>query len=94
MPLDGGGDRVVCAGLRRQGGGYTGNSFWLAERNGNWFVGTWGGLLYRISGSSRASQLAIAWLKRNSAEIDSDIPSEVKSQFNLIAADDDQLDAA
>jgi hypothetical protein len=35
MPLDSGGDRIVCAARRRHdGAGLTGNSFWLAERNG------------------------------------------------------------
>jgi hypothetical protein len=35
-------DRVICASKLRRGpeGGYTGNSFWVAQRSAGWFVGT------------------------------------------------------
>ena len=61
MPLDGGGDRIVCAGQRGHDNGLTGNSFWLAERNGDWFLGAWGGGLYRLLDAAAASEIAIAW---------------------------------
>ncbi|MEN6498675.1 MAG: hypothetical protein ABFD16_30590 [Thermoguttaceae bacterium] len=93
MPLDSGGDRIVCAGQRRDDGtGFTGNSFWLAERNGVWFLGTWGGWLYRLLGMAAASQIAIAWLRLNSSRIASDVPDELKLQYNLSVAADDEFD--
>jgi hypothetical protein len=90
MPLDSGGDRIVCAGqCRRDGAGLTGNSFWLAERNGEWFLGAWGGRLYRLPGMAAASEIAIAWLRLNSSRTDSDVPDELKLQYDLpVVADE------
>lgn len=93
-PIDSGGDRIVCAGQRRDDGtGFTGNSFWLAERNGDWFLGAWGGHLYRLPGMAAASELAITWLRLNASRTDSDVPAELKSQFHLSVAADDEFDA-
>lgn len=92
MPLDSGGDRIVCAGQVMEYG-LTGNSFWLAERNGRWFLGTWGGLLYRIPSSVSAAKVSIAWLRQQSTQTVSDIPEELKSEFSLMPADDDEFDA-
>jgi hypothetical protein len=83
MPLDSGDDRIVCAGQRRDGGGFTGNSFWLAERNGDWFLGAWCGRLYRLLGADAASEIAIAWLRLNFSRTDWDVPGELKLQYNL-----------
>lgn len=94
MELDSGGDRIVCVGMRRPGGGYTGNSFWLAERNDRWFLGTWGGLLYRVADVNRAVELALAWLRQNRGECVSDVPEELKLQFDLVPAEDEEFDAA
>ena len=79
MPLEGGGDRIVCAGLRRPAGGYTGKSFWLAERGGKWFLGAWGGFLYRIADAEIAAEVAVAWLRQNCAVTDANRCSSARS---------------
>ena len=94
MPLDSGGDRVVCCGQRRAGGGYTGNSFWFAERDGRWFLGTWGGLLYFVPDVDTACSVAAAWLSANHAKTAFDVPDNIKTQFTLTVADESELDPA
>ncbi|MCA9102410.1 MAG: hypothetical protein KDA63_14715 [Planctomycetales bacterium] len=91
MPMDSGGDRIVCAG-ERFSGGLSGNSFWLAERGGKWFLGTWGGLLYHVKDAEFASTVAIAWLRKNSSKTVSDIDVELKTRFSLLPANDDEFD--
>lgn len=89
-PLDSG-DRIVCCGMRREAGGYTGNSFWFAERDGRWFLGAWGGKLYRVPDANTASIIATAWLAQNYTETVADVPDEIKSQFQLVEADDSEF---
>ena len=94
MPLDSGGDRIVCAGQRRHDGtGFTGNSFWLAERNDNWFLGAWCGRVYRLLGADAASEIAIAWLRLNPSRTDWDVPDKLKLQYNLSEAAHEEFDA-
>src|SRR5437879_5433740 len=57
--------KVVCASKLRPEGGYTGNSFWVAQRSIGWFLGTWGVHVYRIPEEHRVADLCIAWLRRN-----------------------------
>ena len=94
MPLDSGGDRIVCCGMRRDAGGYTGNSFWFAERDGRWFLGAWGGLLYRVPDVNAASTIATTWLAQDHTKTASDVPDDIKSQFQLAEADDSEFDPA
>ena len=94
MPLDSGGDRVVCCGQRRDGGGYTGNSFWFAERDGRWFLGAWGGWLYRVADVDTTCSIAIAWLSANHTKTASDVPDDIKTQFGLTLAEDSEFDPA
>jgi len=92
MPLDCGGDRVVCCGQRREGGGYTGNSFWFAERDGRWFLGAWGGWLYRVPDIETACSIATTWLSQNHTKTAADVPDAIKTKFELILADDSEFD--
>ncbi len=94
MPLDEGGDRVICCGMRREQGGYTGNSFWLAERAGRWYVGTWGGHLYRIVSTERPSLIAREWLTENHTVTAYDVPENLKERFGLLPVDDLDTDEA
>ena len=92
MPLDSGGDRIVCCSQRRAGGGYTGNSFWFAERTGRWFLGAWGGLLYRVPDVDTACSIATTWLSADHVKTAPDVPDEIKTQFGLSLADDLEFD--
>lgn len=93
MLMDSGGDRVVCAG-EQFSGGLTGNSFWIAERAGKWFLGTWGGWLYHIADADTAIDIAVEWLRANGHSTASDVPDEMKMKYGLRVADDDEFDTA
>jgi hypothetical protein len=92
MPMDSGGDRVVCSGLRFSGG-LTGNSFWIAERDGRWFLGTWGGTLYRIVDADSAADVAVEWLQINRHKTAYDVPDEIRVKHDLHLAGDEEFDA-
>ncbi len=92
MPMDSGGDRIVCAS-RLSSDGLTGNSFWIAERRGKWFLGTWGGLLYQLADADCASAISVAWLRRNQKITASDIDTDLKEQFGLVPAEHCDVDA-
>src|SRR3954470_6568987 len=46
------------------GYGYTGNSFWVSYLNNDWYLGTWGGWVYRLPETDRIAELCIEWLTR------------------------------
>jgi len=87
-PIEGGGDRVVCVSKRHEGGGYTGNSFWIAERHGRWFIGTWGDFVYHLPDVDTAAALAVTWLTTYPNTLFFDIDSELKQRFSLSIAND------
>lgn len=78
-------DRIVCASKRFEHG-LTGNSFWIAERDSVWYLGTWGPFLYHIPDASRVSDLCIAWLGRTN-ETMADIDDALKTEYELKPAD-------
>ena len=90
--LDSGRDRIVCCGKRRKGGGYTGNSFWFAERDGKWFLGTWGGLLYLVPRVEIAAAVATYLLCNNPSNAESELPSVVQSRFRLTEINGEAFD--
>lgn len=73
-------------------GGLSGNSFWIAERNGRWFLGTWGGMLYHLHDAQCASAIAVAWLSKNRSKTVSDVDAALKAEFGLVAATDDDFE--
>ena len=93
MPLDSGGDRLVCAS-KRFSGGLTGNSFWLAERSGKWFLGTWGGWLYQIVDARTVADIAVELLQWDPHTTMSDVPDAMKTKHELRVTDDEDFDAA
>ena len=48
--------RVVPATKYQPGRGYSGNSFWIACIGEQWFLGTWGGMLYLMPISDTCTQ--------------------------------------
>jgi len=79
--LDGVVDRVVCASKRDEFG-YTGISFWIAKRGEAWYVGSWGGSLYRIPEGLQAGLLAIDILATHSGT-PGDFSLELKLKHSL-----------
>ncbi len=83
--------KIICASKIRPEGGYTGNSFWVAQRDSEWFLGTWGGHVYRIPDPERVGELCIAWLRRNPDTTVSNIDGHIREEFALDEIDPDKL---
>lgn len=82
MPLPDTGHRLVCAS-KKSLRGLHGNSFWIAERHGQWFLGTWGPYLYHIPDPSRVADLCLTLLRRHPDHTLADIAPDLQSQFHL-----------
>ena len=83
------GRRLICASMKRaEGDGLTGNSFWIAERNGDWFLGTWGPRFYRIPEHQRVPELCVGWLRRRPQGTVGDVDDYIRSEFGLIRLKD------
>jgi hypothetical protein len=81
----------VCA-KKRPEGGYAGNSFWVSRTNSGWYLGAWGGFVYRLADESRLAELCITWLSRCPDGTGSDFDDVLKAGFGLIAVDDQEFD--
>ena len=79
--------RIVCAS---HGGdwGMGGFSFWIAVRNGRWFIATWAPRFYEIPSAEDVVSVAIEALRNNDRK-GYDINKEIKEQFSLIEVYDD-----
>jgi hypothetical protein len=83
--------KVICASKVRPEGGYTGNSFWVAQRQSRWFLGTWGPHIYRIAEASRVADLCITWLRRHPDGTAYDIDAQTREELHLVEVDPDDL---
>ena len=86
--------KVICASKIRPDGAYTGNSFWIAQRDDGWFLGTWGVHVYRIPEPERVPELCIAWLRRHPDGTAADVDSYIRQEFHLVEIDPDDLPSA
>lgn len=84
-------NKVICASKILPEGGYTGNSFWVAQRESGWFLGTWGPHLYRIPEPEFVPQLCIAWLRRHPDGTAADVDAYIREEFHLVEIDPDDL---
>jgi len=83
-------DRMtVCSSY--ENGVLSGNSFWVTKLSADWYLGTWGGMIYRISDPNRIAEFCIAWLKREPT-LTSDFSPEIKDAFGLIRTSDEEFD--
>jgi len=86
-------NRITICSQRRTGGGYTGNSFWLTFLADNYYLGTWGGMLYCLPDSSRIVELCVEWLSREPQKTMADFDKELANKYKLIETADDDFDA-
>ena len=84
------GDRLVLASQQHLRG-LTGNSFWIATRTGTWYLGTWGGHIYRIPDAGRVPGLCIGWLG-STHTTQWDIDAARKVEFGLVELDEEETD--
>ncbi|MEM6691472.1 MAG: hypothetical protein AAF664_18740, partial [Planctomycetota bacterium] len=59
-----------------------------------WFLGTWGGFLYRVTDKAAACSIATEWLMQNHTKTESDVPIFIKARFSLVAVEDLPIDPA
>jgi hypothetical protein len=84
----------VCSKKLPHGIGLSGNSFWVSLRGPVWYIGTWGGLLYRMKDQDRLVEMCIAWLTRVPSGTRSDFDDALKAEFGLIEVSDAEFDSA
>jgi hypothetical protein len=90
QPIDTPGDRLVCAS---EGGdwGLGGCSFWVAIRNGRWFIATWTPHIYEIPIADDVSRLVIDVLANNHRRC-YEIDRNIRERFGLTEVADDMFD--
>lgn len=84
--------RTCICGQRRPEGGYTGNSFWASYLGGTWYLGTWGGWVYRLPNSSQVGLLCVEWLTRVPVETRADFDDAIKQRYTLEEVADEEFD--
>lgn len=84
-PMDGW-HRITVSSKR--GGG---NSFWIAVIKRMWFVGAWGGNIYRIG--DNADQFCVAWLSAATNGTSADFSDAITEEYNLNAVSDTKFDS-
>ena len=90
QPIRESGDRIVCAST----GGYGvlgGNSFWVAKRTGEWFIGTWSSIIYRVSNPGRLAELCIWLLRRQPTSDYSYFDELVMAEFGLVEISEEEF---
>ncbi len=83
--------QVICASKIRPEGGYCGNSFWIAQKGNDWFLGTWGVHIYRIPDPERVPELCTAWLRRHPSGTAADVDDWLREEFKLREIDPDDF---
>ena len=87
-PMENVGDRIVCASHQypEEHGrrGLYGNSFWVAKRGADWFVASWGPVIYRVPDSGRVAELSLCLFRREGGGAYGDFDAEVRREFALI----------
>jgi hypothetical protein len=86
-------DRTTVCSKRLSDLAYGGHSFWVTDLSGDWYVGTWGGLIYRIPEAKRVASLCIEWLSRYPDRIHTDFDDDIKAKFTLVHVSDEEFDA-
>ena len=84
--------RICPASKRRDGGGYTGNSFWIAVLNGQWFIGAWGGSIYTTSAPETLGEFSVDWLTCKPNETSADFDDWILQKYKLSLIDNEEFD--
>src|SRR5262245_11242795 len=66
-------DRTCICSKLDPCGYLTGNSFWVSRLSSGWYLGVWGGNIYRLSEECRLAELCITWLSR--------VPNDTRYDF-------------
>ena len=87
-------DGFVCASrsyLRGNSPRLGGKSFWVAERQGRWFVSNWGSSFYEIPDVARVAQFCITCLRDPDEQ--GFIQDALRADFSLVELTEDEFGA-
>jgi hypothetical protein len=76
-------DRITICSQRLPGPCYTGNSFWVSKLGVEWFVGTWGGSIYRVKSETVLIHFVVEWLTLEPTMTAFDISIDVQDKYGL-----------
>jgi hypothetical protein len=83
---------TVCSMRDAKSGILSGNSFWVSHMPDGWFVGTWGGDVYRLPDGTKIAELCIAWLSHAPKGTFAHFDDWVVARFGLIAVPQDDFE--
>ncbi len=87
--------RITICGKRRDPlPGFTGNSFWVSFMGSDWYLGTWGGTIYRTPNESDVISFSIAWLTHQPDITAADFDLDFSKRYNLVVVEDEDFDHA
>jgi hypothetical protein len=87
-------DRVTVCSKRLPGPRYTGNSFWVSGLESEWYVGTWGGAIYRVKTEQSLIEFAIEWLTLEPDVTTWDFGATVREKYMLEPVSDSDFRSA
>jgi hypothetical protein len=84
-------DRTCVCSTRSPDGTLSGNSFWVTRLPDNWYVGAWGGWVYRLPDESRIAEFCITWLTKKPRGTAPDFDGDIKKSFDLKSVSDEEF---
>ncbi|SRR5258708_8345950 len=84
--------RTCICSKRLADGRLSGNSFWVSRLPSGWYLGVWGGSLYRIADENKVAELCISWLSREHNGTKWDFDDQVKQDFGLVEVSEKEFD--
>ncbi len=86
-------DRVVVCGEKRSDGhGYTGNSFWVSQIAGDWYLGSWSGREYALPHNANVALFCITVLTRSASKTEWDFDEQLKRDFGIVELEDSDFE--
>lgn len=83
---------MQVASRRRAEGGYTGNSFWICRWNSRWWMGCWGGDVFRVPPEYSARDVVLSLLRSTDKTVGRFVES-VLEQDGMTPESDEEVDA-
>lgn len=71
----------------------SGFSFWVTAPVGVWYVGTWGGWVYRVPENTSMPALCLALLGDDEQPLTPDLPPDVRDAYGLVLLNEQEDDA-
>ncbi|QDU54113.1 hypothetical protein [Aeoliella mucimassa] len=85
-------DRVCLASKRRDGGGYTGNSFWVTFLANTWILGTWADRRYKFPDAGTLKSFCVQALSDHPNEVLAAIDAKIMRHSGITEISESELD--